>query len=247
MQAFALQMFAIGEATADAPPFDRPGIAFSTGTLPAGSFALEQGLPDIVRSSKSDDSSTSYSADSRFRVGITDDLEVQVETSPFNSSTTHSLGATHSADGRGDVSIATKIALPTGQQRLSGAMLAVVTFANGANRFTNGATAYDLGVTMGYSLDDDVDAEFYCNVNRLDGATSFDVSPNLNVQISQTFAGFVEAGATFADHGTDDVVAGGGFTWMITPAVQLDMSADFGLTDRSPRITAGFGVSIFVK
>ena len=33
------------------PAFDRPGIAFSTTTLPAGSFAWEQGLPDFEHSS----------------------------------------------------------------------------------------------------------------------------------------------------------------------------------------------------
>jgi hypothetical protein len=232
---------------ADTPAFDRPGIAFSTSTLPAGSFALEQGIPDLQRSSRNEDDATIYSVDARLRAGITDSVEVQAATSLFNESKSHESGRTETADGQGDASFAVKVALPSSQQRFSWAALGAVTLANGANRFTNGSTAYDLGMTLGYQIDEDVAAALYVNVNRLDGSTSFDVSPNLNFTVSQSFAAFVEAGATYADRGPDTAVAGGGFTLMVTPVVQLDLSADFGLTSDSPKIQAGFGVSVFFK
>ena len=81
-------------------------------------------------------------------------------------------------------------------------------------------------------------------LNVLDGATSVQISPNLNVGLTQTLGAFVEAGAVFGDHGTSNVVAGGGFTWMATPAVQLDASADFGLTSQSPKIAAGLRIGL---
>ena len=34
---------------ADAPAFDRPGLAFAPAVLPQGSFDWEQGLPDVER------------------------------------------------------------------------------------------------------------------------------------------------------------------------------------------------------
>ena len=41
------------------------------------------------------------------------------------------------------------------------------------------------------------------------------------------------------------VVAGGGVTWMVAPTVQLDLSANVGLTTDSTDLQAGFGISMF--
>ena len=50
----------MGVAQAETPAFDRPGIAFSVTTLPAGSLSWEQGLPDLSRD-RSDGITESYS------------------------------------------------------------------------------------------------------------------------------------------------------------------------------------------
>jgi hypothetical protein len=242
----SLLCWPVSDACGDAPPFDRPGIAFSTGTLPAGTFAWEQGAPDFEHSSHDGVDTTLYSADSRLRVGLTDSVEVQAAAALFNEMRTHTSGNTENADGRGDTSLAVKVALPA-HQRFSWAALGAVTFSDGANQFTNGSTAYDLGIAVGYAFNDDAAGELYVNVNHLDGDTSFDVSPNLNFTISQSLAGFVEMGATYNNHGLDEAVAGGGFTLMVTPVVQLDLSADFGLTNKSPDVLAGFGLSVFFR
>ena len=237
----------IGSAWADAPAFDRPGIAFSTGTLPARSVAWEQGLPDFEHDSDRGVSSTLYTLDSRLRVGISDSIEVQLGASLFNEMQIHAAGNTDRADGRSDLSFAVKVALPSSSEGFSWATLAAVTDSSGANNFTNGAATYDLGVALGFAISDNVSTELYVNAERSDGDNSVDVSPNLNIAISQTVSAFVEAGATYSGHGLDQAVAGGGFTMMVTPAVQLDLSADFGLTSRSPDVLAGFGVSIFFQ
>jgi hypothetical protein len=106
----------IGSARADSPPFDRPGIAFSTGTLPVHSVVWEQGLPDFERSSDRGVTSTLYTFDSRLRVGITDAFEVQVGTAPFNQLELREAGNTDNADGRSDASFAVKAALPSFDQ-----------------------------------------------------------------------------------------------------------------------------------
>jgi hypothetical protein len=237
----------IGSAWADAPPFDRPGIAFSTGTLPAHSVAWEQGLPDFEHDSDRGVTSTLYMLDSRLRVGISDSIEVQVAASLINELETRAAGRTDRADGRSDVSFAVKAALPSPREDFTWATLAAVTDTSGANQFTNGATTYDLGVAMGFALSDSVSSELYMNAERSDGSNSVGVSPNLSVAISQSVTGFIEAGATYSGHGLDQAVAGGGFTMMVTPTVQLDVSADFGLTSKSPDVLAGFGVSVFFQ
>ncbi len=126
-------------------------------------------------------------------------------------------------------------------------MLAGVTDSSGANNFTNGTTSYDLGVALGYSLSDDVSTEVYVNVEHMDGSNSVAVSPNLNFAISDSVSAFVEAGAVHSGGGLDQAVAGGGFTMLVTPTVQLDLSVDFGLTSKSPDVLAGFGVSVFFR
>jgi hypothetical protein len=234
----------MSDACADAPPFDRPGIAFSTGTFPAGTFAWEQGFPDFASSSQDGVDMRVYSADSRLRVGLTDSVEVQIASALFNRMKTHESGNTDTSDGRGDTSFALKVALPSRQQ-FSWAALGAVTVSDGADQFTNGGTAYDFGVAFGYAMSDAASGEVYVNVNRLDGSTSYDISPNCNFALSQSVNGFVEMGATYTNHGLDQAVAGGGFTWMVTPSVQLDLSADFGLTNKSPDVLAGFGISVF--
>ena len=238
---------ASSEAWSDAPPFDRPGIAFSTGTFAAGTYDWEQSALDVQGATPDDDASTTYGVGARFRVGLTDTVELQLASSFYNWMRTHADGRTQTANGSGDASVAVKVALPSSFERFSWASLATVTFANGANEFGNGATEYDFGTTLGYQLSGGVSTAFFVDVDYLDGATSVQVSPNLNFGLTQTVGAFVEAGATFADHGTSDVVAGGGFTWMVTPAVQLDASADFGLTSHSPKIVAGLGVSVFFE
>ena len=160
---------------------------------------------------------------------------------------TRAAGDTDRADGSSDVSFAVKAALPSSRQDFSWATLVAVTDSSGANNFTNGATTYDLGVALGFALSDIVSTELYANAEHIDGSNSVDVSPNLNIAISQTVTAFVEAGATYSGHGLDESVAGGGFTMMVTPSVQLDLSADFGLTSRSPDVLAGFGVSVFFQ
>jgi len=81
--AASIGLGATAPARADeAPSFDRPGIAFSTGTLPKGRFAWEQGLPDFQRDDDGGVRSTQYNANTTLRLGLSDTVELQLATSP---------------------------------------------------------------------------------------------------------------------------------------------------------------------
>ena len=238
---------AIGSALADTPAFDRPGIAFSTTTIPRGSFALELGVPDFVHSSDAGSRSTTYRLDTNARAGLGSIAELQLSTPVFNYQYSDTAGAGDSTTGLGDSRLSLKAALPSGIDSFSWAMLAGVTFASGASAFSGGSTQYTLATSMNQKLDDTYTAGFYVELDRADGTTDYTLSPDLNFTLGNTLSGYVEAAYTHVPHSPDSSVAGAGLAWMVTPIVQLDLSFDLGLTHQSPKLQGGFGVSVYLR
>ena len=238
------------EATATpaaAPAFDRPGIGFGTATLAPGTFAWEQGVPDFQRTSDSGADSTLYSATTLLRAGLTRTLELQLGSAIANRLQERAAGHTTTVHGRGDMTLALKMTLPSPSAQLSWAALGAVNFADGSRAFAATRTGYDLGVTLSYELSDAWSGGFYINASRADGTSTVDVSPSLNFAIAKSLGAFVEVGANYGSHGLNDAVLGGGFTLMVTRAVQLDLSADVGLTSNSPKLQGGFGVCVYFQ
>ena len=243
--AMAAMMAGAGNAQADTPAFDRPGIAFSVTTLPAGTVSWEQGLPDLSRDRAEGVTRTEYSAGSLLRVGLAGNLELQVGHAAFNALHVSGGGESLRTDGAGDTSLALKLALPALADNLEWALLGSTTLATGNSAFTAGDTAYALGVTLEWSLDERSALAFYANAESLDGETTLSFSPSYSYSLNDDVGLFAEAGYTRTRHLPDDVVAGGGVTWMVAPTVQLDLSANVGLTSDSTDLQAGFGVSVF--
>ena len=232
-------------AHADTPAFDRPGIAFSVTTLPAGTVSWEQGLPDLSRDRTNGITQTQYSAGSLLRVGLTKNLELQAGHAAFNLLRSTGSGESQREHGAGDTSFALKYSLPSPGQNLEWALLGSATLATGDLAFTGGDTAYAVGATLEWSLDDRSAVAFYANAQTLAGDTTLSFSPSYSYALSDAVGLFMEAGYTRTRHLPDNVVAGGGVTWLATPRVQLDLSANSGLTSDSTDLQAGFGVSVF--
>ena len=146
--AMAAMMAGAGNAQADTPAFDRPGIAFSVTTLPAGTVSWEQGLPDLSRDRAEGVTRTEYSAGSLLRVGLAGNLELQVGHAAFNALRVSGSEASLRTHGAGDTSVALKLALPALADKLEWALLGSTTLATGNSAFTAGDTAYALGVTL---------------------------------------------------------------------------------------------------
>lgn len=237
-------MLAAATAQADTPAFDRPGIAFSTTTLPRGGVSWEQGLPDFQRDDDGGVRITQYSADTNLRIGLADGVEVQLSGSPFNMARARGGPTEH---GAGDSGVAVKLALPSGAGKFSWAVLAGATFDTGARAFTNGDTQYSLVTTFGYDVSDAVSSSLYLAANRSDGATTWAWSPSVGFAIDARFGAFVEAGFDYPEHGPATRIAGGGITWMATPRLQLDLSVDFGLNDAAPDAQGGVGFSLYFE
>ncbi len=233
-------------ALADTPAFDRPGIAFSTTTLPAGSVAWEQGLPDFEHVSDGGDRATLYSANTMIRVGLSERAELQLASALYNHLDARIGGTSASESGFGDTRLAVKWALPGLPHDISWAALAAISFPSGERPFRAEEPQYDLGTTLSIDLDDSASAAFYINANYDDGDLNWTLSPTLGFAVNDTVELFVEAGAFINDGDPNSYVAGGGVTWMLTPTVQLDASANFGLNDDSPDVSGGIGFSVFI-
>lgn len=236
---------ALPAAHADTPSFDRPGIAFSTGTLPKGAFAWEQGLPDFERDKDGGARSTTYSANTNLRLGLSEHVELQLATSPFNYLRERDDAGRRSRHGAGDTGLALKVALPSSHDKFSWAVLGGVTAASGDREFSNGATQYSLGTTLGYDFSDALSGALYFNLDRSDGEDTWSWSPSLSYAINERFATYLEAGWSHADHQPTTSVAGVGVTFMATSKIQLDASLDFGLGRDSPDLQGGVGVAFY--
>jgi hypothetical protein len=239
-------VFATWLAHADTPAFDRPGIAFSTQTLPAGSMDWEQGLPDVVHDNDQGTQFTLYSAGTRIRVGLTSNVEVQVADALFNRLETHTEGVTSVDRGASDLILAVKVAMPAPSKSISWAVLGAVSPNTGNIPFSNDGQQYLLAASASMHFDDTHAAGFYAGAIRAGRYNIYTLAPNFSFPLSTNLGGYIEAGYTFGDQIDKNEVAGGGLAWMVSDRVQLDIYALYGLTVRSPDVQAGFGVSMYI-
>jgi Putative MetA-pathway of phenol degradation len=234
-------------AEADTPAFDRPGISFSTSTIPRDTFALEMGITDYVHAEDAGTTIDLYSLNTNLRAGLSKVFELQLSAPVWNYQRTQSTGNSGYASGLGDTSLSLKAALPSRSEAFTWAALAGITFQTGANSFTAGSPQYRVAMAFGRKLNDIYTFGFYVNVINFNGSTGYALSPNLNLVLSDRLSVYGEAGYKHYADTPNISVAGGGLAWMVTPTMQLDLSMDFALTGRSPDYQGGFGVSKFFR
>jgi hypothetical protein len=242
---YATLLTASGASQADTPAFDRPGIAFSTQTLPVGTMNWEQGLPDIVHDNQQGTSSTLFSADTRIRVGVTSTFELQLADALYNRLRTRSDDTTTVDKGYGDLTVAIKAAPFSPLQNVSWALLGSLTLNTGSESFRNDTKLYSLAGSASVHIGDDRALGLFASVTRAGKDNSYTLSPNFGWALNNSCGAYVEAGYTFGDHIEKDEVAGGGLTWMASNTVQLDIYGLRGLTSRSTAVQAGIGFSVY--
>ncbi len=236
-----------GAAATEAPPFDRPGIAFAAETIPPGSFSLEFGVPDFVHSADAGTSNTLYSLSTNLRAGLGQNFELQLATPVLDYQRTQQGGVSESATGIGDSTLSVKVALPSPARRFTWAALAGVTFATGQPPFTGRKPQYRLAASMFWDLNETYYTGFYVNLNYFDRGTGYTLSPNLGFALRNNLSGYLEVGYFHVPGSPDSTVAGGGLAFLVSPSVQLDVSVDLGVSAHAPDVQGGFGVSFFLR
>ena len=167
MRAILIWAGALAPARADTREFDRPGIAFAPSTLPSGAVAWEQGSPDVERNASDGTTQTSYSANTRLRVGVTGSFELQLAVPSYVWVDTEGEGGDSSHSRIGDVGIVFKPALPSKVDRFAWAAEAIVSFPSGKDEIGNGTEQYSLGATAAWAVTERQSAAFYANVDDL--------------------------------------------------------------------------------
>jgi hypothetical protein len=227
----------------DAIEFDRPGIAFSTSTLPRGGIAWEQGLPDFSDDRSQGIRTTAWVADTLIRVGVTDSVELQLGADTYGGIRTHGGGVRHSEQGGGDGWASVKWAPSTDSEIFTWALLATRSLPFGSAPIGGGGDDYSLGVTANWALPADTGIALYADRSWGDDGSGWLLSPSYSFPLGNDFSGYVEAG--YGTGGARTRVAGGGVTWMASPRLQLDVSFLRGLDRESPDWQGGIGLALY--
>lgn len=243
--AVAIAAPAVAQPVEETPAFDRPGISFSVTTLPVGSVAWEQGLPDASRDRHNGVTISDYAAATNLRVGLADKLELQLGHSAFNWRRQRGHGLSERQRGSGDTTLLLKRSLPLASPDLGWALMGGATLSTGDVEFSNGRTSYTMGSTLEWARGERSAIALYLNADWDRADTTWTLSPSYSLSLNDRWAVFVEAGYSRSSLDGENYVAGGGVTWMLTPRLQLDMYSDFGLTKASTDVQAGFGFSLF--
>lgn len=234
-----------GPAHADdaAPAFDRPGIAFATETLPRGTFAWEQGLPDVSTDRIGGIRTTAWVADTLLRFGVADTLDLQLGANSFGGVKVRGRGENISERGGGDGWASVKWVPATGSDAFTWAMLATATLPFGEAPIGDGGHDYDIGITGTWALPSDTSVSLYADHSWGDSGRGWMFSPSFAFPLGKDVDGYVEAG--YGAGAARTRVAGGGVTWMATARLQLDASFLRGLDDGSLDWQSGIGMALY--
>ncbi|PNS07904.1 transporter [Solilutibacter silvestris] len=224
------------------PQFDRPGISFASWSLPAGSVAWEQGLPDATWQHDGEAHVFQAVADSHLRIGMGHGLELQLIGSPYAFQRLSGGGSRQNAHGQGDGALALKWTPTAPSAAWSWAVLGTHKLASGDATFGTQGRAEQLAVTVTRSLDGNQSLTGSVARDLQASGNGWLTSLSYGFPIGSRVAGYLQAGS---GSGVDRTrVAGGGVTMLLRHRVQLDGWLLRGLDRNSPDWQAGFGVSM---
>jgi len=235
---------ASARADDDAPAFDRPGLAFASETLPAGAWAVEQGLPDASTDRDAGVRITDAIADTLLRHGLLDGIELQLGTDTRGWERVRGPGdASAWAAAGGDARIGLKLAMPGGSDAFSAALLMTLGVPIGHAPIGDAGHTKDLGLSMSWALTNGASVSLYLDHRRdRDGEGSL-CALAYNAPLRDDLSAYVEGG--FGNRAQHAREAGGGIAWMVTRRVQIDASFLRALDRATTDWQAGFGVSVF--
>ena len=233
---------------------DRPDVAESSETVGALRFQLEAGL--LALTEKHDGQRTSsLRTPTKLRFGVIDPLEIHVETAGFAwDDVSGGADGSQSHTGVGDFEFGFKAHLCDQQGFIpsTGLLFGLMT-PLGSGRFTDSSyrlrptfafdwdltEAWAVGSNFGFTVPLD-DRDRASDLFRFALAVGRTWSPLL-----PTLRTYVEIfNFTAFDDGETELAVDGGFTWLVRPNLQLDLTMLVGITGSAADIGGGLGASI---
>lgn len=240
----------------DATPIctDRPSKANATCTVPAGAWQVESDLANFTRNTVGGvRRETTYVVNPYVKYGLTDALDLQVNWAPYIRARTKDLGtgAKTSDSGSGDVYVRLKAKVWSGDKG-SAAIIPFVKAPTASHGFGNDSWEGGVAVPVSVSLPDSVTLTFGPELDILadgDGSGRHAALINL-VNVARpltdrlTLAGELWSSLNFDPDGTvRQYSADVALAYLVTPVVQLDAGANFGLNRNTPDTQVYVGVS----
>lgn len=229
---------------------DRPGLLFTTSTVPPGLFQVESG---VDRNSE-DDAGLDIDLDSvtaQLRWGIRENLEVRIGGPVYNRVEIGTPIGDFDESGIGDLELGVKwrladgagggpafslipsVVLPTGDEEFTADDPVAVLNAVVSSPLAAGWSG--TGVVGVRSGDSDAEGSY---TDLFAGALAGHALPWAG------WSGYVEAGWTEPEAGDGYAQVGGGLLWLLSDDLQLDASLDVGVNDEAPDLRIGAGASV---
>jgi len=234
---------------------DRPDFVESSDVVGRGGFQIETGL-SWERSNADGLKTRTRTTPTLLRVGVGDTLELRVETDGVTRSRTQDAsGATQSERGYADASIGVKWRMQEGNESQGTpgiAWLAHVDVDSGSRAFRGRGLRPSLRAVAEWELPQDFSVGVMPGflVDRNDDGARF-VAGILAVTLGKswtpTLRSFVEVAGqqlTSRKNGGSVVTFDTGVAYLVTEAIQVDVSVALGLTSFAPDAQYGVGLSI---
>jgi hypothetical protein len=233
---------------------DRPDRTESAVVVPRGYYQFELGWTHASFDVEGVESSTDSFPEMLARVGLSRKVELRVGFDGYQWDSPDGPAGGES-EGFGDASLGVKIGLADERgARPRIAVLASLNLPSGAEEFTESRVvpafnfAFSNTLTERLALGYNVGGLWFVERDELGYEhTSFAGfwSASLGIGICERWGAFVElfGNPVISALGRSSSSLDGGFTWLVRPNVQLDLSGGFGLSGDAPEWFAGFGVS----
>lgn len=251
--ALVLSARAEAEEAKDAIVTDRPDVAESSETVGRGRFQAE--LSTVVETDRAGGNRrTGVRTPLKIRVGLSERLELHLETDGFARDWgRQASGAEAYATGGADLGLGGKVHL-FDQRRLlpSTAVLLSLTVPTGTEAFSEGNTS--LSPTLAVSWDLDKDWSVGANLGATFALSGRDSHPDTLrfaaalwrswAPLSEKLASFVEPSGEIPLDGSEAAIQlQGGFAYLVTPHLQLDLALIVGLTSAAADFATTLGLS----
>jgi Putative MetA-pathway of phenol degradation len=237
----------------DALVTDRPDAAESSQTVGKLRVQIETGV-DLESTSSSDAKRRSLRIPTKLRLGLIDALEIHLESDTFAYDTLE-LGATsRSETGATDLDLGMKWHIADGGGWApSLGLLVAVSLPLGAEAFTDDIYALSPTLAAEWELFADVGLGTNLGVTTpLTGRDGHDDSLRFAAAIGRSWDPLSERLGSFIEvfgetplrgEGDPEVYIDGGFTYLLTPELQLDLNARIGLTKAAADVGGGLGLA----
>lgn len=238
-----------GESPAGGPiQTDRPGFLFSPSPVAVGRFQVEAGLPSVVSSELGEGRSTSLGFPVALRYGLSEVWELRAGLPAWTQETEQPVTGLGQREGFGDGEVGAKVAL--------GSLLGGPVAAQFGLRLPSGSRDFS-GDGLGgsaYLLHGRPVGESYA-LSALAGLTLTPVASSAEQSaaavaclVSRSFGSRSSAYVSLtALPGVTNVPGqaylGSAFLWLLTDAIQVDISLDVGLDPDSTDLLGGLGVA----